>query len=86
MLCSPRMARTRRSIAGAKAYQREGVDLDVSTLTGWVGACAAIRMPLVDAIRKHVVAAERIHADGTTVPVPAQGPLQLSLSLRNRRR
>jgi hypothetical protein len=30
-------------------------------------------MPLVDAIRSHVFAAERIHADDTTVPVMAKG-------------
>ena len=54
-------------------YQREGVDLDVSTLADWVGASAATLMPLVDAIRSHVFAAERIHADDTTVPVLAKG-------------
>ena len=50
-------------------YAREGVELDVSTLADWVGASAATLMPLVEAIRDHVFAAERIHADDTTVPV-----------------
>src|SRR5437762_1733585 len=54
-------------------YQREGIDLDVSTLADWVGASAATLMTLVDAIRSHVFAAERIHADDTTVPVLAKG-------------
>jgi transposase len=54
-------------------YAREGVDLDVSTLADWVGAAAATLMPLVDVIRAHVFAAERIHADDTTVPVLARG-------------
>lgn len=54
-------------------YQREGIDLDVSTLADWVGAAAATLMPLVDAIRSHVFSAERIHADDTTVPVLAKG-------------
>jgi transposase len=54
-------------------YAREGVDLDVSTLADWVGACAVTLMPLVEAIRRHVFAAERIHADDTTVPVLAKG-------------
>jgi transposase len=53
-------------------YAREGVDLDVSTLAGWVGAAAATLMPLVEAIRAHVFAAERLHADDTTVPVLAK--------------
>lgn len=54
-------------------YAREGVDLDVSTLADWVGAAAATLMPLVLLIRTHVFAAERIHADDTTVKVLAKG-------------
>ena len=54
-------------------YAREGIDLDVSTLADWVGASAATLMPLVETIRAHVFAAERIHADDTTVPVLAKG-------------
>ncbi|MEQ1650843.1 MAG: IS66 family transposase, partial [Hyphomicrobiaceae bacterium] len=53
-------------------YEAEGVHLDVSTLADWVGACAATLMPLVEEIEKHVLAAERIHADDTTVPVLAK--------------
>jgi transposase len=55
-------------------YAREGVDLDVSTLADRVGAAAATLMPLVLLIRAHVVAAERIHADDTTVPRERPGP------------
>jgi transposase len=54
-------------------YEREGIDLDVSTLADWVGAAATTLMPLVEAIRTHVFAAERIHGDDTTVPVLAKG-------------
>ena len=54
-------------------YAREGIDLEVSTLADWVGAAAATLMPLIEAIRAHVFAAERIHADDTTVPVLAKG-------------
>ena len=54
-------------------YAKERVDLDVSTLAGWVGAAAATLSPLVDEIKKHVLGAERIHADDTTVPVLAKG-------------
>ena len=57
----------------SKVYAREGIELDVSTLADWVGASAATLMPLVDAIRAHVFAAERVHADDTTVPVLAKG-------------
>jgi transposase len=50
-------------------YAREGIELDVSTLADWVGASAATLMPLVEAVRGHVFAAQRLHADDTTVPV-----------------
>jgi Transposase IS66 family/HigB_toxin, RelE-like toxic component of a toxin-antitoxin system len=40
-------------------------------LADWVGAAAATPMPLVTAIQMHVFAAQRIHADDTTVPVLA---------------
>jgi transposase len=58
-------------------YEREGIDLDVSTLADWVGAAAATLMPLVDVIRTHVFAAKRIHADDTTVPVLAKGKTRI---------
>jgi transposase len=56
-----------------EAYAREGIDLDVSTLADWVGACAATLAPLFILIRTHVMAAERLHGDDTTVPVLAKG-------------
>jgi transposase len=57
----------------SEIYAREGIDLDVSTLADWVGACAAKLAPLVELIRLHVFAAARIHGDETTVPVLAKG-------------
>src|ERR1700757_4796690 len=59
------------------AYAREGVELDVSTLADWVGAAAATLTPLNEVIRAHVFAAERIHADDTTVPVLAKGKTRI---------
>ena len=53
----------------SRTYAREGIELDVSTLADWVGASAATLMPLVEAIRAHVFAAQRLHADDTPVPV-----------------
>src|SRR5438105_8727857 len=52
-------------------YAREGIELDTSTLADWVGACSATLAPLVELIRRHVLAATRIHGDETTVPVLA---------------
>jgi transposase len=44
----------------------------VSTLADWVGACTASLAPLTELIRRHVLAAERLHGDDTTVPVLAK--------------
>ena len=57
----------------SEAYAREGVDLDVSTLADHVGAAAAVLNPLTELIRRHVLAAERVHGDDTTVPLLAKG-------------
>ena len=73
MCCSPSTACTCRSPARAQLYAREGVELDVSTWPIGSAPSAATLMPLVEAIRAHVFAAERIHADDTTVPVLATG-------------
>lgn len=54
-------------------YRREGVDIDTSTMADWVGSSAAVTMPLYELIRRHVLAATRIHGDDTTVPVLAKG-------------
>jgi transposase len=57
----------------AVIYERAGVELDRSTMARWVGASANLLLPLVDAIRRHVFAATKIHADDTPVPVLAPG-------------
>ena len=57
----------------SQIFAREGVDLDRSTLAGWVGAASQLLAPLVDEIRKHVLEASKIHADDTPVPVLAPG-------------
>src|SRR4051812_30479258 len=56
----------------SEVYAREGVELDVSTLADWVGTCAATMAPLIELIQRHVLAAERLHGDDTTVPVLAK--------------
>jgi len=57
----------------SEIFAREGIDLDRSTLADWVGAASYLLAPLVDQIRKHVLAADKIHADDTPVPVLAPG-------------
>jgi transposase len=57
----------------AERYGREGVPLSLSTLADQVGAGAAALMPIFERIKAHVLAAERLHGDDTTVPVLAKG-------------
>jgi len=57
----------------AERYGREGVPLALSTLADQVGAGCAVLEPLLRRIEAHVLAAERLHGDDTTVPVLAKG-------------
>jgi len=57
----------------SERYAREGVELSLSTLADQVGTCTTVLRPLHDLIAVHVLAAERIHGDDTTVPVLAKG-------------
>jgi len=57
----------------ADRYAREGVPLSLSTLADQVGACTAVLAPLFKRLEAHVLAAERLHGDDTTVPVLAKG-------------
>jgi transposase len=57
----------------SERYAREGIDLSVSTLADQVGACTTVLQPLHALIEAHVLAAERLHGDDTTVPILAKG-------------
>ena len=57
----------------AERFAREGVPLSLSTLADQVGAATFALMPLYRLIEAHVLAAERLHGDDTTVPVHGQG-------------
>ena len=57
----------------AEIFAREGVNLETSTLSGWVGATAAALAPLIDALAADVMASNTLHVDDTPVPVLAPG-------------
>lgn len=57
----------------AERYAREGVELSLSTLADQVGAVTELLKPLQALIEAHVMAAERLHGDDTTVPLLARG-------------
>ena len=62
----------------ADRFAREGVPLSTSTLADQVGAAAFALMPLYRRIEAHVLAAERLHGDDTTVPVMAKGKTDIA--------
>jgi transposase len=57
----------------SEIYAREGVDPDRSRLADWVGGASALLDPLVEAVGRHVLAAAKLHADDTPVPVLCPG-------------
>jgi hypothetical protein len=50
-------------------YAREGVMLERSTLTDWVGQAARLLTPLAQAIGRQVLRADKIHGDDTPIRV-----------------
>lgn len=57
----------------AEIYAREGIELDRSTLADWVGGASRTLAPLVDALKKYVLSAEKLHGDDVPVPVLEPG-------------
>jgi len=57
----------------SEIYARAGVDLERSTLADWVGGTRELLDPLVEALRRYVMAGNKLHADDTPVPVLAPG-------------
>jgi len=57
----------------SEIYAREGIDLDRSTLAGWVGGVTRTLEPLVEALRRYVMSTGKLHGDDTPVPVLAPG-------------
>jgi len=59
----------------SEIYARQGLDLQRSTMAGWIGAISKLVAPLVDELGRYVVAGHKVHADDTPVPVldPGRG-------------
>ncbi|WP_445429082.1 IS66 family transposase [Alishewanella sp. HL-SH05] len=57
----------------AERMEREGIDIERSTLADWVGQTSALLTPLADAIGRHVKASYHVHADDTTAPTLSPG-------------
>ena len=57
----------------AERYALEGAPIALSTMADAVGSICAALEPLRRLVKAHVLAAERLHGDDTTVPVLAKG-------------
>ena len=57
----------------SRIFARDGVELDRSTLAGWVGKATALLEPLAEAIGRHVLAGQALFADDTPVKALAPG-------------
>ena len=57
----------------AERYALEGVPISLSTIADAVGASCKVLEPLSRLLEAHVMTAERLHGDDTTVPVLALG-------------
>jgi len=54
-------------------FAREGVEISLSTAADMVGTATGVLKPLHALLEAHVLAADRLHGDDTTVPVLAKG-------------
>lgn len=54
-------------------YRRSGIELPRAMLANWVGEAAKLLDPLVGVLERYVLAAGKLHADDTPVPVLAPG-------------
>jgi len=57
----------------ALMHARTGVELDPATTGRWMGACGELLAPLVEALRRYVLAPGKVHTDDTPIPVLSPG-------------
>jgi transposase len=56
----------------SQIFARDGIDLERSTLAGWVGKSAALLEPLAEAVGRHVLKGQAIFADDTPIKMQAR--------------
>lgn len=59
----------------SRIYERDGVDIERSTMVGWVDQGDALMQPLAAALGRYALAGGKVHGDDTPVPVldPGRG-------------
>lgn len=62
----------------AQMYASNGVELESATMSDTVGGASRLLAPLVDTLRRHVFASDKLHGDDIPVPVlsPGKGTTQ----------
>src|SRR3546814_21014865 len=55
-------------------YERENVSLSESTVGDWVGGVHHLLRPFLEALRRHVFSADKLHTDDTQINLLAPGP------------
>lgn len=54
-------------------FARSGLSLERALLADWVGQCRTLLSLQIEAVKRHVMAAGKVHADDTPLPVLSQG-------------
>ena len=57
----------------SQIFEREGLDLDRSTLADWAGKATTLLKPLADAIGRHVLGGSATFVDDTPIKLQAPG-------------
>jgi transposase len=57
----------------SRIFERDGIDLDRSTLADWVGGASELLGPLIEQLGRYVLAGQKVHGDDTPVPVLSPG-------------
>lgn len=52
--------------------KRHGVDINVSTMCGWVGKCADLLVPLVKRMHQKILLSPKINTDDTRIPIKSK--------------
>jgi transposase IS66 family protein len=64
---------TRAALAASSLSMRDTEATASVSVADQIGTCTTVLQPLYALIERHVLAAERLHGDDTTVAIPAKG-------------
>jgi hypothetical protein len=68
----------------AQIYSRQGIELDRSTLAGWVGKAAFHLEPVVNRLAEHLRSSSKLFPPGPAGPVPFRDRMKGLLAFHGR--